>query len=48
LKLTRGVLRQASVVVEDLQAGRLPVVGSAISVLAHGAQLRHFIPLVEK
>jgi IS5 family transposase len=48
LKLTRGVLRQASLVVEDLQAGRLPVVGSAISVLAHETQLRHFIPLVEK
>ena len=48
LKLTRGVLRQARAVVLDLQAGRLPVVGSAISVSAHEALLRHYIPLVEK
>jgi IS5 family transposase len=48
LKLTRGVLRQARGVVEALQAGRLPVVGSVITVLAHEQQLRHFIPLVEK
>lgn len=48
LKLTRGVVRQASGVVQDLQAGRLRVVGSAISVLAHEALLRHYIPLVEK
>jgi IS5 family transposase len=48
LKLTRGVVRQARAVVEDLQAGRLPVVGSVISVLAQEGQLRHFIPLVEK
>ncbi|SRR6266540_384528 len=48
LKLTRRVVRQATAVVEDLQAGRLPVVGSVISVLANEAQLRHFIPLVEK
>ena len=48
LKLTRGVLRQARGVVEDLQAGRLPVVGSATTVLAHEQLLRHFIPLVEK
>lgn len=48
LKLTRGVLRQATRVVEDLQAGRLPVVGSVISVRAHEQQLRHFIPLVAK
>jgi IS5 family transposase len=48
LKLTRGVLRQARGVVEALQAGRLPVVGSVITVLAHEQQLQHFIPLVEK
>jgi IS5 family transposase len=48
LKLTRGVVRQASVVVQDLQAGRLRVVGSAISVLAQEALLRQYIPLVEK
>jgi IS5 family transposase len=48
LKLTRGVLRQARAVVDDLQAGRLPIVGSLLSVMAREAQLRHFIPLVEK
>lgn len=48
LKLTRGVLRQARGVVEDLQAGRLPVLGSVTTVLAHEQLLRHFIPLVEK
>lgn len=46
LKLTRSVVRQAAAVVGDLGSGRLPVVGSLISVLAQEAQLRHFIPLV--
>jgi IS5 family transposase len=48
LKLTRGVVRQASVVVQDLQEGRLCIVGSTTSVLAQVALLRHYIPLVEK
>lgn len=48
VKLTRGVVRQASRVLEDLQAGRLPIVGSVISVVVHGQQLQHFIPLVDK
>jgi IS5 family transposase len=48
LKLTRGVLRQAKAVVEDLKAGRLPIVGSLVSVAVRESQLRHFIPLVEK
>jgi IS5 family transposase len=48
LKLTRGVLRQAKAVVEDLKAGRLPIVGSLVSVAVREAQLQHFIPLVEK
>jgi IS5 family transposase len=48
LKLTRGVLRLARGVVEDLQARRLPVVGSVTTVLANEQLLRHFIPLVEK
>ena len=48
LKLTRSVVRQASGVLEDLQAGRLRIVGSVISVLAQEALLRHFIPLVQK
>ena len=48
LKLTQRVLRQARAVVKDLQAGRLKIVSSPISVLAREAQLRHFIPLVER
>jgi IS5 family transposase len=48
LKLTRGVLRQARAVMEDLQAGRLPIVGSLVSVMMREKQLRQFIPLVEK
>jgi IS5 family transposase len=48
LKLTRGVLRQARAVMEDLQAGRLAIVGSLVSVMMREEQLRHFIPLVEK
>jgi IS5 family transposase len=48
LKLTRGVVRQTSDVIQDLQAGRLPVVGSLLSVLAQEALLRHYLPLVEK
>jgi IS5 family transposase len=48
LKLTRGVVRQARAVMEDLQAGRLPIVGSLVSVMMREEQLRHFVPLVEK
>jgi len=48
LKLTRGVLRQARAVMEDLQAGRLPIVGSVVSVMMREEQLRHFVPLLEK
>jgi len=48
LKLTRSVLRQARAVIEALQAGRLPIVGSLVSVMVREAQLRHFIPLVAK
>ncbi len=33
---------------EDLQAGRLPIVGSVVSVMMREEQLRHFVPLVEK
>src|SRR3972149_5361432 len=48
LKLTRGVLRQARAVREDLQGGRLPIVGSVVSVMMREEQLRHFVPLLEK
>ena len=48
LKLTRGVLRQSRAVMEDLQAGRLRIVGSVVSVKVREEQLRHFVPLVEK
>ena len=48
LGLTRGVVRQATAVLEDLQQGRLPVVGNLISVLTQESQLRQFVPLVQK
>ena len=46
--LTRGVVQQATEVVEDLQAGRLPVVGSIVRVLLNDIQLRHFLPLLRR
>jgi hypothetical protein len=48
LKLARSVVLQARHVGQDLQAGRLRVVGSTISGLAQEGLLRHYIPLVEK
>jgi IS5 family transposase len=48
LKLARRVVRQTRVVVENLQAGRLKITGSAISVWIQERQLRHFMPLVQK
>jgi len=46
--LTRGVVGQATAVLEDLQQGRLPVIGNLVSVLIQDAQLRQFVPLVQK
>ncbi len=46
--LTRGVVRQASDVVQRWGKGRLKVVGNLLQVEAQIGQLRHFLPLVEK
>src|SRR5207237_555342 len=47
LALTRGVVRQASEVVQRWTKGRLKVVGKLLRVEAQIGQLRHFLPLVE-
>jgi IS5 family transposase len=46
--LTRRVIRQGTAVLEDLQAGKIPVVGDLVTVLANESQLRHFMPLVQR
>ena len=46
--LTRGVVRQVTAVLEDLQQGRLPIVGQLTTVVANEIKLRHFVPLVQK
>jgi IS5 family transposase len=48
VQLTRGVVRQASEVVQRWGKGRLKVVGKLLRVEAQIGQLRHFLPLVEK
>jgi IS5 family transposase len=47
LALTRGVVRQASEVVQRWRKGRLKVVGTVLGVATQIGQLRHFLPLVE-
>jgi IS5 family transposase len=47
LGLTRGVVRQASQVVQRWTKGRLKVVGKVLRVETQIGQLRHFLPLVE-
>jgi IS5 family transposase len=47
LGLTRGVVRQASEVVQRWTKGRLKVVGKVLRVETQIGQLRHFLPLVE-
>jgi IS5 family transposase len=47
LALTRGVVRQASAVVQRWRKGRLKVVGTVLGVATQIGQLRHFLPLVE-
>jgi len=47
VKVARGVVRQAGRVLEAVQAGKVRV-RSITSAIVHEAQLRHFIPLVEK
>jgi transposase, IS5 family len=48
LALTRGVVRQASDVMQRWRNKRLKVVGKRLRVEAQIGQLRHFLPLVEK
>lgn len=46
--LTRGVVRQATDVVQRVAAGRLKVVGDVLRVDAYAGELRHYLPLVER
>jgi transposase, IS5 family len=46
--LTRGVVRQAGKVMKRWQKGKLPVVGSVLSVTTQMARFEHFLPLVGK
>jgi IS5 family transposase len=48
LGLARGMMRQASEVLQRWRKGRLKVAGKFLSVEAQIGQLRHFLPLVEK
>jgi len=48
LGLTRGVVRQASEVLQRWGKGRLKVIGKLLRVETQISQLRHFLPLVEK
>jgi len=48
LALTRKVVRQGSEVLQRWKSGRLKVVGNQREVAKQAAQLRHFLPLVEK
>ena len=46
--ITRGVVRQAETVMQALQAGTLPIMGSVLSVSRSQYELQHFLPLVKK
>ena len=48
LAVTGSVVRQAKAALQDWEAGRLRVVGSALQAETQTGQLRHFLPLVEK
>lgn len=48
LTLTRGVVRQADKVLQRWKTERLKVVGSPLQVEMQAAQLRYFVPLVQK
>jgi transposase, IS5 family len=48
LALIRKVVGQAGEVIERWQKGKLPVVGSLLTVEVQASQLRHFLPLVQK
>ena len=46
--IARGVVGQAETVIEALQDGTLPIVGSLLSVTRSEHELQHFLPLVSK
>jgi len=46
--LTRRVVREAGKVMKRWHKGKLPVVGSLLSVTTQMARIEHFLPLVEK
>jgi IS5 family transposase len=46
--LTRHVVRHVEKVQTELNDGRLPLVGKALSVLGQAARLDHFVPLIKK
>ncbi len=46
--IARGVVRQAETVMQALQDGSLPIVGSLLSVTRSEYELQHFLPLVSK
>jgi transposase, IS5 family len=48
LALTRRVVRESGKVIHRWQKGKLPVMGSWLSVETQMARLRYFVPLVEK
>src|SRR5207302_586963 len=48
LSSTRGVVRQATEVLEKWPKGKLKVEGKVLAVEAQMGQLRQFVPLVEK
>src|SRR6516225_7499388 len=48
LGLTGSVVRQSQQVLQRFKKGRLPVVGSKLTVFAHVTQLEHFLPLTQK
>jgi IS5 family transposase len=47
VRVTRGVVRQAAQVSEQLRRGEVVVTGSFLRVLRYGSQLEHFLPLVQ-
>lgn len=44
----RSVVRQAEEVIQSLKSGKLPVVGSLVSIISNQSQLEHFLPLCKK
>ncbi len=44
----RSVVRQADEVIQSLKSGKLPVVGSLVSIISNQSQLEHYLPLCKK